>query len=72
MSGLNKRFPQSMKKLREKFPKGLLIQVRFIGDDGGIIEFEGRDGAVFEDLVAVMRSDSRLQDERSLARQETS
>ncbi len=67
MTATTKRFPQSMKKLREKFPKGLLIQVRFIGDDGEILEFEGRDGPVFDHLVRVMRSDSRLDDVESEA-----
>lgn len=64
MSGTT-RFPQSMKKLREKFPKGLLIQIRLIGDDGGITEFEGVDGSVFDHLIKVMRSDARFLGERS-------
>jgi len=44
-----------MKRLREKFPEGLLIQVRFVADDGGIVEFEGLDGTVFEKVIKAVR-----------------
>ena len=36
-------FPQSMKVLREKFPKTLLVQLRIISPNGTVIEYEGAD-----------------------------
>lgn len=53
----NARFPQSMKRLREKYPKGLLIQARFVTEAGVVIEFEGVDGdGIVERLLASTRT----------------
>jgi hypothetical protein len=35
------RFPLSMKALRAKYPKGTLVQTRFILPDATIVEYEG-------------------------------
>ena len=48
-------FPQSIKKLREKNPKGLLVQIRMVTDTGVISEFEGVDCETFDTVVRLTR-----------------
>jgi hypothetical protein len=43
MTKSKRSFPQSMKVLREKFPKTLLVQLRIISPNGTVIEYEGAD-----------------------------
>lgn len=35
------RFPRAVKTLRQKFPRGTIVQVRFVTDAGDVVEFEG-------------------------------
>lgn len=53
---MNDRFPKSIKSLRQKFPKGLLIQVRFVTGEDTVLEFEGVDGdSLVDKLLASAR-----------------
>ena len=61
----NARFPQSIKALREKFPRGIIIQARAVLDSGDIVEFQGAldgPGGQFDRLLAALRnSEARCQ-----------
>lgn len=49
-------FPQSMKVLREKFPKTLLVQLRIITESGTVAEYEGADDPVVDELLKTLRT----------------
>jgi hypothetical protein len=42
-----KRFPQSVKEIRRKFPHGTTVQARFVTERGSVIEWEGMAGEEF-------------------------
>lgn len=63
---MSKRFPGSMKKLREKFPQGLLVQARLLTDTGVVVEWEGLVEGGFTSLMQVVNGQRSLREGESL------
>lgn len=63
------KFPGSLKALREKFPRGTLVQLRVLTEAGAIVEFcgvlEPRDGP-FDRLVETLRGDTEAEHEKKV------
>ena len=67
MSG-HVRFPRAVKVLRQKYPRGTLVQVRFVTDAGDIVEFEGLLGAgdgPFHKILALAQEEEKPRQELS-------
>lgn len=61
------RFPSAIKTLRQKFPSGTLVQVRFVTGAGDVVEFEGLLDAAksgpFYKILALAEAEGRTRQE---------